>query len=250
MLDCVNSATIAQASRFAAHVSQGRCTVIAGAEQEGVDVVSQDHRSARDLRVVVADSHHLVRHGLAEVLSSEGALVTQASDAETALREVAERHAEVLVVSLDLPGSERGHVVAIARDRWPALAVVALSDTPSHESMLQALDLGASAYLAKTAPPERFVSTALRAAAAPGAFVADDVLAPRRQARGGPRLTPREAEVLDLAAEGLSVRGISARLYVSEATTRSHLSGIYRKFGVTSRSQAVLAAERLGMLRT
>lgn len=213
-------------------------------------MVSQDHRSARDLRVVVADSHHLVRHGLAEVLSSAGALVTQASDAETALREVAERHAEVLVVSLDLPGSERGHVVAIARDRWPALAVVALSDTPSHESMLQALDLGASAYLPKTAPPERFVSTAIRAAAAPGAFVADDVLAPRRQARGGPRLTPREAEVLDLAAEGLSVRGISARLYVSEATTRSHLSGIYRKFGVTSRSQAVLAAERLGMLRT
>jgi DNA-binding NarL/FixJ family response regulator len=56
--------------------------------------------------------------------------------------------------------------------------------------------------------------------------------------------------VLRLAAEGLTVRGISARLYVSEATTRSHLSGIYRKLGVTSRSQAVLAAERLGMLRT
>ncbi|HSO03183.1 MAG TPA: response regulator transcription factor, partial [Candidatus Limnocylindrales bacterium] len=128
--------------------------------------------------------------------------------------------------------------------------VIAMSETTSHESMLTALDLGASAYLPKTAAPEKFVTTAVRAAAAPGAFVADDVLAPRRQARGGPRLTPRESEVLDLAAEGLTVRGISARLYVSEATTRSHLSGIYRKLGVTSRSQAVLAAERLGMLRT
>jgi DNA-binding NarL/FixJ family response regulator len=183
------------------------------------------------------------------VLTSAGALVTQAQDAESALREVAERRAHVLVVSLDLPSSERGHVVAIARDRWPALAVVALSAEASHEAMLRALDLGASAYLPKTARPERFVSTAVRAAAAPGAFVADDVLAPRRLARGGPRLTPRESEVLALAAEGLTVEGISARLYVSEATTRSHLSGIYRKLGVTSRSQAVLAAERLGMLR-
>jgi DNA-binding NarL/FixJ family response regulator len=212
-------------------------------------VVSQDHGSAQGLRVVVADSHHLVRHGLAEVLTSAGAVVTQAQDAESALREVAERRAQVLVVSLDLPGSERGHVVAIARDRWPALAVVALSDEASHEAMLRALDLGASAYLPKTARPERFVSTAVRAAASPGAFVADDVLAPRMQARGGPRLTPRESEVLALAAEGLTVEGISARLYVSQATTRSHLSGIYRKLGVTSRSQAVLVAERLGMLR-
>jgi DNA-binding NarL/FixJ family response regulator len=223
--------------------------VIAGAEQGGVDVASEDHRSAEGLRVVVADSHHLVRRGLADVLASAGALVSQAQDAEAALREVSERHADVLVVSLDLPGSERGHVVAIARDRWPGLAVVALGDDATHEGMLRALDLGASAYLPTTAPPERFVSTAVRAASAPGAFVADDVLAPRRQARAGPRLTPRESEVLELAAEGLTVRGISARLYVSEATTRSHLSGIYRKFGVTSRSQAVLAAERLGMLQ-
>jgi DNA-binding NarL/FixJ family response regulator len=223
--------------------------VTAIAVGEGVDVVSQEHVPAHGLRVVVADSHALVRRGLADVLASAGALVTQAADAETALREVAEHHAEVLMVSLDLPGSERGHVVAIARDRWPALAVVALSEATNQEAMLRALELGASAYLPKSAPPERFVTTAVRAAAAPGAFVADDVLSPSRLARGGPRLTPRESEVLGLAAEGLTVRGISARLYVSEATTRSHLSGIYRKLGVTSRSQAVLAAERLGMLR-
>ena len=204
---------------------------------------------AEGLRVVVADSHHLVRHGLAEVLRAAGALVAQAEDADSALRRVADHRADVLVVSLDLPGSERGHVVAIARDRWPGLAVLALSANADHEAMLSALELGASAYLPKTAPPERFVTTAIRAAAAPSAFLADDVLAPRRQARGGPRLTPRESDVLELAAEGLTVRGISDRLYVSEATTRSHLSGIYRKLGVTSRSQAVLAAERLGMLR-
>jgi len=214
-----------------------------------VGVADQDSMSAEGLRAVVADAHHLVRRGLADVLTCAGAVVTQAVDAESALKAVAESRAQVLLVSLDLPGSERGHIVAIARDRWPTLAVVALSEVSSHEAMLSALDLGASAYMATTANPQRFVATALRAAAAPGAFVVDDVLASRRQARGGPRLTPREVEVLGLASEGLTVRGISARLYISEATTRSHLSGIYRKFGVTSRSQAVLAAERLGMLR-
>lgn len=211
-------------------------------------MASQQRRSANGLRVVVADAHHLVRHGLAEVLSSAGAKVTQAADSESALQRVGAERADVLLVSLDLPGAERGHVVAIARDRWPQLAVVAMSPEATHEAILTALDLGASAYLPKTSTPERVIATTSQAAAAPGAFLAEDVLAPRRHAETGPRLTPRESEVLALAAEGLTVRGISARLYVSEATTRSHLSGIYRKLGVTTRSQAVLTAERLGML--
>lgn len=211
-------------------------------------MASPERASIVGLRAVVADSHHLVRHGLAAVLRAAGASVWMATDTESALREVAERDAEVLLVALDLPGAERGHVVAKARDRWPHLAVVATSAQPSHESMLAALELGASAYLPATAAPQRFVATTAQAAAAPGAFLAEDVLAPRRKARRGPRLTPRESEVLALAAEGLTVQGISARLYVSEATTRSHLSGIYRKLGVTTRSQAVLAAERLGIL--
>ncbi len=212
-------------------------------------MAGRERATAVGLRVVVADSHHLVRHGLSEVLTSAGAVVSQSTDAESALREVADRRAEVLLVSLDLPGSERGHIVAIARDRWPLLGVIALSETPSHEAMLRALDLGASAYLPKTAPAERFVTTSVRVSTAPGAFLAEDMLAAHRQERVGPRLTARESEVLGLAAEGLTVRGISARLYISEATTRSHLSGIYRKLGVTSRSQAVLAAERMGLLR-
>ncbi len=211
-------------------------------------MASHEGPSAMGLRVVVADSHDLLRHGLVEVLTTAGANVLQASDSESALRAVAEGRADALLVSLDLPGSERGHVVAIARDRWPSLAIVAMSPEPDQDAMLQALDLGASAYLPKTSSPDRLVATTAQAASAPGAFLAEDVVAPRRRARGGPRLTPRESEVLSLAAEGLSVHGISARLYVSEATTRSHLSGIYRKLGVTTRSQAVLTAERLGML--
>ncbi len=208
---------------------------------------------ALGLRVVVADANHLTRRGLADVLTSGGAeVVGQTATVETTLRAVVDTVPDVLVVAMDLPRSDRGHLVAIARDRWPAMAVVALSDRPSDDALFAALRLGASAYLPKTAEPERFVTAVVQAASAPGAFVADDLAAAgrRRTRTRGPRLTPRESEVLALAAEGLTVRQMSARLYVSEATTRSHLSGIYRKLGVTSRSQAVLTAARLGMLPT
>ncbi len=211
-------------------------------------MANQPRESTRALRTVVADAHPLVRRGLTEVLRGAGFPTTDASDAESMLREVTSEHPDVLLVGLDLPGSVREHVIAVARHRWPELAIVAMSDRPDQDSMLRALELGASAYLPRSAAPERFVTTVRQASAAPKAFLAEEVLAPRRTVPAGPRLTRREAEVLTLAAEGLTVRGISERLYVSEATTRSHLSGIYRKLGVSTRSQAVLAAERLGML--
>jgi DNA-binding NarL/FixJ family response regulator len=125
---------------------------------------------------------------------------------------------------------------------------VTLSD--DDQAQLRAWQLGASAHLPLTATPEEVVATIRQAVAAPSAFLGEDLLALRRSPAGsGPRLTPREAEVLHLAAEGLSVAAISRRLFVTEATTKSHLSGIYRKLGVSTRAAAVLAAERLGMLR-
>jgi DNA-binding NarL/FixJ family response regulator len=210
-----------------------------------------DVGSAEGLRVVIADGNHLARRGLADVLAQAGAqVVGQATTAEQALRVLADTTPEVLLVSLDLPGTQRGHIVAIARDRWPGMAVVALSETLDDTAMLAALELGASAYLPKTSEPDRFVAAALQAAATPDGFQAKGLSgAGRRLRQRGPHLTPRESEVLALAAQGLTVAGISARLFVSEATTRSHLSGIYRKLGVTSRSQALLTAERLGMLQ-
>lgn len=206
---------------------------------------------ASGVRVVIADGNALTRRGLAAILTEAGATVVgEAADTESALRWVAQGVPGVLVVTLDLRGPERGHVVAIARDRWPDLAIVALSDEAGDDALLDALELGASAYLPKTAPPERVVAMTVQAAAAPRAFLAEGLPASRRRDRhAGPPLTAREYEVLRLAAEGLTVKGISARLFISEATTRSHLSGIYHKLGVSSRSRAVLVAERLGMLR-
>lgn len=203
------------------------------------------------LRAVVADDHHLARSGIARILERAGhVVVAEESDGDAALRAVAAQTPDVLIVGLELGGVERGHVVAIARDRWPQLAVVALSDSGGEGSQLRAWQLGASAHLSQSATPDEVIATVAQARAAPAAFVGEDLLALRRGTGGnGPRLTGREAEVLQLAAEGLSVAAISRRLFVADSTTKSHLAGIYRKLGVSTRAQAVLVAERWGMLQ-
>ena len=212
--------------------------------------MTEREKPAAWLSAVVADSHHLTRSGLVRVLEQAGMRVlAEASDGESTLRAVSMGTPDVLLVALDLGGVERGHVVAIARDRWPGMAVVALSAAGGDEAQLHAWQLGASAHLARTATPEQVIATVVQSVTAPSAFLGEDLLALRRGVGNGPRLTRREAEVLQLAAEGLTVAGISQRLFISDATTKSHLSGIYRKLGVGTRSQAVLAAERWGMLR-
>lgn len=202
------------------------------------------------LRAVVADTHHLARGGLVRALEAAGiAVVAEETSGERVLRSTALLAPDVLVVGLEVGGIERGHVVAIARDRWPNLAIVTLSD--DEDAQLRAWQLGASAHLSLlSATQEQVVATVEQAVAAPSAFLGEDLLALRRSSGGsGPRLTPRETEVLHLAGEGLSVAAISRRLFITDATTKSHLSGIYRKLGVSTRASAVLAAERLGMLR-
>jgi DNA-binding NarL/FixJ family response regulator len=212
--------------------------------------VAEREEGTTRLRAVVADSHHLARSGVVRTLERAGhRVLAEESDGDAALRAVAALDPDVLVVGLDLGGVDRGHVVAIARDRWPGLAIVAVSDDGAEDAQLLAWQLGSSAHLARSASPDDVLATVQRAVAAPTAFLGEDLLALRRARENGPRLTVREAEVLRLAAEGLSVAAISRRLFVADSTTKSHLSGIYRKLGVSTRSQAVLAAERWGMLR-
>ena len=201
--------------------------------------------------MVVAHADDLVVRGLAGLLGDSGAtVVARARDTRSVLAAVTAYGPDVLVTSLELSVTERRNVVSVARERWPGLAIVALSDHDDDEGVLLALEEGASAHVRRSAGAEQIIAAAVQAAASPGAFLTTDPLGGRpRAADTGPGLTPRESEVLRLAAEGLAVRGISERLFISEATTRSHLAGIYRKLGVSTRSQAVLRAERVGLLR-
>jgi len=96
------------------------------------------------------------------------------------------------------------------------------------------------------------VSAARHAAASPRAFTAEDLpaaLQRRMHAPTGPKLSPREGEVLELLVDGLVISQIARRLFISESTAKTHVANIYEKLGAGNRAQAVMAAVRLGLVR-
>jgi DNA-binding NarL/FixJ family response regulator len=102
----------------------------------------------------------------------------------------------------------------------------------------------------KDAPAEEVLAAARHAAASPGSFSAADLAdAMRRKAsQGGPKLSPRERDVLKLLADGLAVSGIAKALFISESTTKTHISKLYEKLGAGNRAQALMTAMRLGLI--
>lgn len=185
----------------------------------------------------------ILRDGGMEVVA-EVATVTWALQAANTKRP------DCLIASDDLPNSENFELITTARHRWPQMGLVALSARRDPTVLSAALAAGASVFLPKTALPAAFLGAVVQAVAAPNAFSAEDLLSVRRSRSKprGPQLTAREVEVLALAAEGLSIEQMSRRMFVAESTTKSHLSRIYSKLGVSTRAQALMAAIDTGLL--
>lgn len=210
---------------------------------------------ADPLRVVIVDDHPVVRAGLRAVLSaSDGIDVVDDLAGGEDLLAALEDGAEVDVVLMDLQlGEGRLDGVATTRrvgDRGgPPVLVVTTYDTES--DVLAALDAGAIGYLLKDAPTEELVA-AVRAAAE-----RRTTLHPAVQQRlvGRMRspdtaLTPREVDVVHALARGDSNDEIAAALFLSRATVKTHLTHIYAKLGVDSRTGAVAKARSRGILRS
>ncbi len=203
------------------------------------------------IRLLLADDHPVVRAGLRAVLETEPDLevVAEASSAEEAVR-LADG---VDVVLMDLQfgsgmhGSEATAAITAAADA-PKVLVLTTYDTDG--DILAAIEAGATGYLLKDAPPEDL------AAAVRNAATGQTVLAPavahrlmNRMRTPAAALSPREIEVLGLVADGLSNLEISKRLFLSQATVKSHLVHIYTKLGVDSRTAAVAAGKAQGLIR-
>lgn len=203
------------------------------------------------IRLLLADDHPVVRAGLRAVLETEPDLevVAEASSAEEAVRLAA----GVDVVLMDLQfgsgmhGSEATAAITVAADA-PKVLVLTTYDTDG--DILAAIEAGATGYLLKDAPPEDL------AAAVRNAATGQTVLAPavahrlmNRMRTPAAALSPREIEVLGLVADGLSNLEISKRLFLSQATVKSHLVHIYTKLGVDSRTAAVAAGKAQGLIR-
>jgi DNA-binding NarL/FixJ family response regulator len=217
------------------------------------------------IRVLIVDDEELVRTGLRLILDAEPDLdvVGTASDGRQALAEVPRLLPDVVLMDIRMPGLDGLEATRrLLTGPDPARCkVVILTTFDVDEHVYEALRAGASGFLLKDVPADQ-LAHAIRVAAAGEALLAPSVTrrlitAFARQApteAAGTRvtgladLTERETEVLTLLAEGLSNAEIAARLFVGEATVKTHVARILTKLGVRDRVQAVIAAFRAGLV--
>lgn len=203
--------------------------------------------------VLLIDDHELIRHGLRRAFDRDGhfEVCGEAATVADGLKAAVECDPDVAVVDIRLPDGSGLDAVRELRARYPSMGIVVLTMYAGDDHLFGALEAGASAFVPKDSPAEEVVAAARHAHSSPNAFSAADLAeAMRRRIQpDGPRLSPRESEALQLLADGLSVAAIAREMYISESTAKTHISKLYEKLGVANRSQALMAALRLGFLK-
>ncbi|WP_028057641.1 response regulator [Candidatus Solirubrobacter pratensis] len=199
------------------------------------------------IRLVIVDDHPVVRDGLSGIFSgAEGfEVVGLADDGERGVDLVRRLDPDVVLMDLRMPRMDG--VTAIRQ--LAGRRVLVLTTYDSDADVLPAIEAGATGYLLKDAPREELYR-AVRAAAR-GEAVLSPPIATRvlRAARSGePAISARELEVLELVARGATNREAAERLFISEATVKTHLVHLYAKLGVPDRASAVAAAFDRGLL--
>lgn len=211
------------------------------------------------LTVLLVDDHEVVRKGLRAALEAEPDLeiVGEAADGLEAVKLVERLHPHVVVMDLMMPGLNGLDTLAIVGTRFPATKVVVLSMIASDAHVSQALSSGALGYVLKGGPVSELI-TAIRAAAAGHCYLGpplstqavEDFLRKAKSAGNDPHelLTPRERQVLQLAAEGKTCPDIGLRLHLSARTIEKHRANLMHKLGFRSQTDLVLYALRRGIL--
>lgn len=206
------------------------------------------------IRVLIADDHGVVRQGLHMYLSTDPELeiIGEAQNGAEAVTLAKQLAPDVVVMDLLMPIMDGVKATKIIRDELPDTEVIALTSVFEGAAIVDAIRAGAIGYLLKDTESNE-LRKAIRAAAAGEVQISPTVaarLAQQLRAPENPRdpLTERETQVLRLVAAGKSNKEMTHALKVSEQTVKSHVSHILNKLGVSSRTQAALAAYRLGLV--
>ena len=219
------------------------------------------------MRILVIDDHGLFRAGLALLLQQlqSNVVVIEAESCEQALT-LSNQHLksfELILLDVFLPGMFGLDGIAPLRERYRDARIVAVSSSEDPDLMLRALDLGALGYIPKTTS-SKIMFDAVRLVLDGGIYLPPAILAvlsrrglslsknsvaitPGRKQPTQPGLSPREIQVLYLLMQGRSGKEIALELTLSLNTVKSHTSAILRALNVTTRTQAVVAASRLGL---
>ena len=205
-------------------------------------------------KVVLADDHPLFLQALREAVERAGiAVVGTAVRGDELLELTSKVEADAVLLDLSMPGYDGFECLELLRQRHPHLKLIIVSATDDEGSIRRALDLGAVCFVGKATNPDDL-------AGAVHVLLSDSIhLSPRRVSHNGHvteadrsdatnLLTPRELEILRLAADGKSNVEMARVLWVTEQTVKFHLSNLYRKLKVSNRTGASRWAQRNGLL--
>lgn len=217
------------------------------------------------MKILVVDDHPLILEALHHVLRAldGGAAIHDARTAEDGRRLVAEHpDARLLILDLSLPGADGFSLLHELRTAYPSIPVVVLSASDQREDIMRAIDLGAMGYIPKSSS-NLVMLQALRLVLSGGVYLPSVALAMRDAPAGEPlrvaegaaaRTTPRElgltarqAQVLALILQGKPNKVICRELGLAEGTVKIHVAAILRALNVSTRTQAVIEASRLGL---
>jgi DNA-binding NarL/FixJ family response regulator len=204
------------------------------------------------IRTLIVDDHPVVRDGLRGMLAGDPEIevVGEASDGNEALAVVESLRPDVILMDLRMPGLGGAATIRALAERGVRAGVLVLTTYDTDSDVVRAIEAGATGYLLKDAPREELVR-AIRAASRGEVVLAPSVatrLVSQLRAPAQDALSERELEVLALIAQGETNRGAAARLFISEATVKTHLIHIYAKLGVNDRAAAVAAAYERGLI--
>ncbi len=213
----------------------------------------------RAIRVILADDHAVVRKGIREFLEEGGdiTVVAEASDGTETLYLVEQERPDIVVMDIQMPRMTGVEATRRIKELFPEIKVLILTAYDNDPYVFALLQAGADGYILKTADAEdlaRAVHTVYEGGKALGPEVTEKVV--RQLTTGRPErardqvelLSPRELEVLRLAAKGLTNKAIGRTLGISDRTVQGHLANIYGKLGVGSRTEAVTEALRRGWI--
>jgi DNA-binding NarL/FixJ family response regulator len=212
------------------------------------------------VRVLLVDDQAMVRAGFRLILEAEDdvEVVGEAADGEEAIRAVRRHRPDVVLMDIEMPRLDG--ISATRSIAGDGTTVVMLTTFERDDYILDAVRAGASGFLLKNAPPEELVA-AVRVAAAGDALLspsvtrrvldrlAEEVPVTTDAAGRLDHLTDREAEVLELVAAGLSNAEIAGRMFLGEATVKTHVSRVLAKLHLRDRVQAVVFAYESGLIR-
>jgi DNA-binding NarL/FixJ family response regulator len=213
-------------------------------------------KRAMSIRLLLADDHTMLREGLRRSMEREGFdVVGEASDGDEAVRLAEDLRPDVVLMDVSMPVMDGIEATRLLRERLHDTQVVMLTMHADEDLIVKAVRAGAAGYLVKDCTTDEVARTVRMAANGETAIspeLAESMLDQAQALDNGHAdeiISKREIEVLQLIAEGASTPEVAEQLYISVKTVKNHLASIYQKLDSRDRTQAVVRAVKMGIIR-